>query len=52
MEQNGHLKELVTEVGLAMRRPEELVLRWRDADGGTGSTLISISPYAPGAKKV
>src|SRR5262245_14706436 len=42
MTQDVYLKELVTEVGLAIRRPEEMVLRWRDADGSTGSSLIGV----------
>jgi hypothetical protein len=42
MKQHVYLKELVTEVGLAIRRPEELVLRWRDADGSAGLPLIGV----------
>ena len=42
MKQEVHLKELVAEVGLAIRRPEELVLRWREADGSSGTLLIGI----------
>ena len=42
MKQKVHLKELVTEVGLAIRRPEELVLRWCDADGSAGIALIGV----------
>lgn len=42
MKQEVNLKELVAEVGLAIRRPEQLVLRWRDADGSTSISLIGI----------
>ena len=42
MKQNVYLKELVTEVGLAIRRPEELVLRWREADSSSGTLVIGI----------
>lgn len=42
MKHDVQLKELVTEVGLAIRRPEELVLRWRDSEGSPGFSLIGV----------
>jgi hypothetical protein len=42
MKQKVRLKELVTEVGLAIRRPEELVLRWCDTEDSTGFSLIGV----------